>query len=142
MYKKIGSILNYLVAFGLLAFGIMYLTKSSFMSYHSEAVSVEWVGIEHNFQFLILALMKTIGGGFIVSAIVIAFLQIKFISDKLSWIALLILIVGIIIYGASIYAQILIRMNTPGNPPTAISILGFVTLIVAYIFNRISIREK
>jgi len=56
----------------------------------------------------------------------------------LLWIPLVILIVGIITYGASLYAQILIRRKTAGRPPTAISVLGMFVLIVAYILNIIS----
>ena len=142
MLKTIGSIINYLVAIGLLAFGIIYLFKSSFMPYHSQAISTEWSGIEQNTQFLILALMKTVSGGFIASAVVIAYLQFKFHSSKLPWIPSLIFITGFIFYGASIYAQIMLRINTPGNPPTAISFFAVIMLLAGYIFNQLSIKEN
>jgi hypothetical protein len=86
--------------------------------------------------------MRTIGGGFIVSALVIAFLQIKFYSVKQHWIPVLILMVGIITYGTSLYSQTLVRMYTQGNPPTTISIVALVSLLTGYIFNRISLRVK
>jgi len=137
MIGRIGNILNYLAALGLLVFGIIYLTKSSFMTYHSQAVSLDWGEVEGKIRFLILALMKTIGGGFIASSIAIIILQYKFSADKQSWIPLLVLIIGFITYGSSIYAQLIIRMNTPGNPPTTLSILMICFLVSSYILNRL-----
>lgn len=109
------------------------------MHYHSQAVSLKWDEIGKDMQLLILALMKTVGGGFIAVAVAIVLLQLKFYLEKISWIPLLILVMGLIIYLASIYAQIQVRRNTPGNPPITISFLGIVMLIAAYIFNILSL---
>jgi hypothetical protein len=136
MIGRIGSIFNYLAAIGLLFFGIIYLTKSSFMTYHSQAVSLGWNEIEKSIQFLILALMKTIGGGFIASSVAIIILQYKFSADRLPWIPLFLLITGIITYGASLYAQFILRMNTAGKPPTALSILMIFFIFAGYFLNR------
>jgi predicted RND superfamily exporter protein len=86
--------------------------------------------------------MRTIGGGFLVSALVIAFLQIKFYSMRLRWIPLLILITGILTYGSSLYSQIIIRTYTQGSPPTTISISALVSLLAGYTFNLTSLRKK
>ena len=131
--------LNFSVAFGLLGLGIIYIAKNRFMHYHSQAVSLKWDEIGKDMQLLILALMKTVGGGFIAVAVAIVLLQLKFYLEKISWIPLLILVMGLIIYLASIYAQIQVRRNTPGNPPITISFLGIVMLIAAYIFNILSL---
>jgi len=139
---KIGSILNYLVAAGMLVFGVIYLTKNSFMPYHSEAISMEWNEINHTSQILILALMRTVGGGFLVCSISIFFLQYKFSSERLSWIPVLILIIGIITESTILYATLIVRLNSPGNPPTSMAIIGIVSLIVAYILNQLSLKKS
>jgi hypothetical protein len=140
MIITIGNILNFFVASGLFVFGLIYLIRPSFMNYHSQAVSVKWNEIEQSMQFLILALMKTIGGGFIAGAVSIGLLQFKFYLDKLPWIPLLILAIGLITYMASLYAQILVRKNTSGKPPTLMSIIAIISLIGGYIFNYISLQ--
>jgi len=142
MMAKIGSILNYLVAAGMLVFGVIYLTKNSFMPYHSEAISMEWNEINHTSQILILALMRTVGGGFLVCSISIFFLQYKFSSERLSWIPVLILIIGIITESTILYATLIVRLNSPGNPPTSMAIIGIVSLIVAYILNQLSLKKS
>ena len=96
MNTKIGNLANYLLALIVLGVGVIYLFKNSFMPFHSDAISLEWSGVDTSTQFLILALMRAVSGGFIASAIVIAFLQKKFTSSKITWIPLLILMAGLI----------------------------------------------
>ena len=109
--------------------------------FNSEAISLEWNEIEQTSQALILALMRTVSGGFLVCSISIFFLQFKFSSDRLSWIPLLILIIGIITESTILYATLIVRLNSPGNPPTSMAIVGIVFLITAYILNRIALRK-
>ena len=141
MTAKIASIINYLVAAGMLVFGIIYLTRGSFMSYHSEAISMEWGEMDHTSQVLVLALMRTVSGGFLVCSISIFFLQYRFSLERKSWIPVLILIIGIITQSTILYATILVRLNSPGNPPTGMAIGGTILLIAAYILNRIALRK-
>jgi hypothetical protein len=142
MIGKTGSILNYLFAALSLTFGIIYLLKPSFMPYHSVALSQTWNEVDQNTRILILALMRAVSGGFIVSAISIIFLQYKFSKDKLSWIPLLIVIIGIIIESTTIYATLLVRLNTPGKPPVSLAILGLILLAAGYFFNQKSLQSK
>ena len=136
MKEKIASFSNYLAALLVLVFGIIYLSKTSFMPYHSEAVSLEWSEIAQKFHFLILALMKAAGGGFVAAAISIFGLQYYYGRNRLKWIPILILCVGVVISLTSIYATMVIRLNTPGNPPTAAAAVGLILIIIGFIFNR------
>jgi drug/metabolite transporter (DMT)-like permease len=140
MNTKIGNIANYLAALILLGMGLTYLFKNSFMPYHSDAISLQWNEVDSSAQFLILALMRAVSGGFIAVAIVTAFLQKKFTSDKITWMPLLILIGGLIVSLASIYATLIVRFNSPGKPPTLLAIIGIFLLIIGYIFNRKSLK--
>ena len=136
MKNKIGSIINYACAFPLLAFGVTYLFRDSFMPYHSEAVSLPWDQVDKNIQFLILALMRAVSGGQILAGFIVIWLQLKFNENKLTWIPPLILIAGAIVGLTSLYATIIVRTNTPGNPPTLLVITCLVGLFIGYIFNR------
>lgn len=125
-----------------MAFGLIYLFKSSFMQYHSVAVSLNWSEVEQSIQALILALMRAVSGGFIVSAVAIVFLQTKFNKTRLPWIPLLILIIGLIIEATTIYATQLVKINTPGDPPTYLAYIAIGLLVIGYIVNLKSINEK
>lgn len=142
MNKKIGNITNYLAALILIIMGLVYLFKNSFMPYHSEAVSLEWNEVESNFQHLLVAFMRVVAGGYIAVAISIILLQRKFSTYKISWIPLIILIPGLVVSSLTIYATMIVRLNTPGNPPTTLAIVGFILLIIGYVFNRRSLKEN
>ncbi len=142
MNLKIGNIANYLAVILLLGMGLIYLLKNSFMPYHSEAVSLEWDEVYIGTQFLILALMRAISGGFIAIAIVIAFLQNKFSLTKIKWLPIIILISGLIVGITSIYATLIVKFNTAGSPPTLSIIIGILLLIIGYIFNKKHLNEN
>ncbi|NME70129.1 hypothetical protein [Flammeovirga aprica] len=141
MNSKIGNVTTYLASFILLIMGVVYLFKNSFMPYHSEAVMLEWSEVDQNFQALILALMRAVAGGFVTIALAIVFLQKKFSSTKISWLPALILFMGLTISFTSIYANVLVRLNTEGKPPTALAFLGVGLVIAGYIFNLKSLKE-
>jgi len=142
MNKKIGSLANYLAALILFTFGIIYLFRTSFMPYHSEALSLDWSEVESNTQFLILALMRGVSGGFIAISIAVIVLQKKFSSTKIPWIPWLILTTGLIVTSASIYATMIVRLNSPGKQPTTMAIVGILLLIIGYVFNQKTIKNN
>jgi hypothetical protein len=110
------------------------------MPYHSEAVSMEWNEVESNFQHLIIAFMWVVAGGYIAVAISIILLQRKFSMNKISWILVIIIIPGLVVSSLTIYATMLVRLNTPCNPPATLAIAGFILLIIGYVFNRKSLK--
>jgi hypothetical protein len=131
-----GSLSTYLAATILLSFGFVYLFRNSFMPYHSKAISLAWTQVDHATQYLFLALMKATAGGFLSLSFAIIFLQYKFSINKISWIPVLILVIGTISMICSSYATIIVSFHTPGRPPVADVIIGEVLLIVGFIFNR------
>ena len=142
MNEKIGSISNYLAALILLVFGLVYLIRTSFMPYHREALTMDWNELETSTQFLILGLMRAVSGGFIATSIVIIVLQKKFSSSKIPWIPWLILTAGLIVASAAIYATLEVRLHSPGKPPTTLTLIGMVMIIIGYIYNRKTLKNK
>jgi drug/metabolite transporter (DMT)-like permease len=112
------------------------------MSYHREAVSLTWNEVDQGFKYMILGLMRGVGGGLIAVAITVFFLQYKFTSTGLTWIPLLILVVGIVLMGAVLYAMLTVKLNTPGNPPIVLTVSGIVLLIIGFFLNMKERRKK
>lgn len=137
-YKNTAGLLNYLAALVMLVFGLIYLLKSRFMPYHSVAVSQEWHELSAGVQFVIIALMRVAGGGYLVAALCIVILQRKYCHKTIRWIPDLILAIGLIIGTISIYATLIVRSNTDGEPPTILAVIGVIFIIAAYVFNRIT----
>jgi hypothetical protein len=106
------------------------------MPFHSEALGLAWNEVDSGTQIIILALMRTVSGGLLAASLVVIVLQMKITTHKLNWLPGLILAVGSIVALTAIYATIIIRMNTPGEPLTGLLVAGLVLFIIGYIFNR------
>jgi hypothetical protein len=136
MKNVAGSLANYSAAAILFTFGLVYLFKDSFMPYHSEAISLKWEEVGTSTQYLILALMRAIAGGYISLAFTICFLQYKLSVNKVSWIPILILIIGTISGICTVYAEFIVSDHTPGKPPIVAAVTGELLLIIGFLFNR------
>ena len=119
----------------LLIFSFVYLTKSQFMPYHGIALEKDWSDLNPSMQTIIIAFMRAVGGGLLAGAVMILFLQYQFNKMPQQWIALAILICGIILNMSSFYAMFLVKTKTQGKPPIIVTIVAFVLLIVGYFLN-------
>jgi hypothetical protein len=111
------------------------------MPYHQKAVSLQWSQIDMNIQFLILALMRAVSAGYILMGLIIIWLQIEFFKTKLRWIPSLILISVTVFSLIQIYATMIVRLNTPGNPPTTLILTGLLLIVIGFVFNRKSLSD-
>ena len=141
MNTRVASVATFLASGILLVFGGIYLFKSSFMPYHAQTIGMEWSELDTNMQFMILALMRAVSGGFLAVAITIAWMQLIFNKTLHRWIPVIIFWAGAVVSGASIYATLIVRMNTDGNPPTALAITGIGLLFMGYAFNKRAIAD-
>jgi uncharacterized protein YjeT (DUF2065 family) len=135
MNNPIGTLFTLTGATVAIVFGLIYLFRPKFMGYHKMAVQKDWNELSHEMQTLILALMRTTGGGFLSVSIGVIILQLQFNKSQNHWIALAILIVGSILTLGTLYATILVRTNTKGRPPTFAALLLLILLLVGYFFN-------
>lgn len=126
---------NYTVGAVLLILALIYLVKPSFMPYHSQALSLEWNEVDLSTQNLILALMRVCGGGWLTIAITIIFLQWRFSRTKEPWIPGLILIVALVSTLSTLYATLLVWLNTPGNPPIPGLLILICLILIGYRLN-------
>ncbi|WP_172819637.1 hypothetical protein [Gloeomargarita lithophora] len=127
---------NYIVGAIWFVFGLVYLFKDSFMPYHAVAISSSWEELNPAFQTLILALMRAAGGGFFLAGLMIIILQTIYYRTKIKWIPTLILLIGVIIVSTTVYATLIVRLNTNANPPTLMSVASLLGLIIGYGMNN------
>lgn len=142
MKNIIGNTSTCLAIAILMSFGLVYLSRNSFMPYHSAAIGLPWKSVDPATRNLILALMRATAGGFIASAFAMLFLQLKFNTCKLSWMPFVILALGTILAACLLYATATIILNTPGRPPVIQTVIGEVLLIIGYIFNMRELRKR
>lgn len=141
MTTKIATLTNSLAGLLLFAMGVVYLLKTSFMPYHAAAISQDWSNLEPSIQFLLLALMRAVSGGYIAVAFTTICLQWKFNHSKITWLPLFIFIPGVIVSITSLHATLIVRNHSPGQPPTWLAILGLLLLCIGYICNRRLVKK-
>lgn len=124
----ITSILGFIFAF-------IYLFRPEFMPYHAIAVGKEWSEVAPEFQVLILALMRVSGGGWLGVAIGILICLIAYIRTGKSWVHPSILFIGLAGLIPTLLATLLVKNNSPANPPWYAAAIGISVLIIAFILS-------
>ena len=130
------SFWSYLIALLLLAiFGSIYLTRPQFMPYHADAVGMAWQEVPQAFQVLIIALMKSLGGAMLATALaLVAMLLIPFRKGEL-WVKYVIPAVSLLYSIPALYVTLYVRASTPGEPPWIAVSAGIVLVIVGFVLS-------
>ena len=141
MTLLIANILIVLCSILSLIFGLLYVTRAKFMRYHSMALEQKWEELNPKFQTVILALMRSVGGGLLSVAVTILILQYQFNKLPQKWIALSIFICGIIMTTGILSAHYLVFKKTKGRPPVIAALLVLILLTVGYILNSEVLKQ-
>lgn len=137
----LAQVSTYLGAALELAFGVVYMLRTEFMPYHARAVGMAWADIDRPFQILLLAGMKLAAAGFLGFSISIIFLQYKYIKERISWIPWLILYMAGMSFIGTMTAILLVKLNTPGDPPYYFALASMLLIFFGFLCNRKLIRE-
>jgi len=124
-----------LVAFFLIIFGVIYLTRPTLMPYHLDAIGRSWADLDTPMQTLFLALMRVAGTGFLITALsMLLLLLIPFRAAEI-WARYAIPVVGLAQLLPTLYVTMYVRKHTPGAPPVGMNILGVGLLILGFIMS-------
>lgn len=110
--------------------GLVYLTRSEFLSFHADAVGRAWGGVEPAFQVLILALMRALGGAWLAVAVAIAILLAIPFRRGERWARWAIPAVGLTSSSAALWATTFVARHSPAQPPYGAVAFGIVMLLV------------
>ena len=120
-----------------MAFGAVYLTRSRFMPYHSDALQLSWDELESQLQALLLALMRGVGGGWLAASLSVAFLLVFPFRAGETWARYAIPLVGLAAALPSLYAALYVRTKTPASPPVNLVLVAILLLIVGFIISLV-----
>jgi hypothetical protein len=113
-------------------FAFLYLFMPQFMPYHADAVKMQWDAVAKEFQILILALMRTCGGGWLATAIGMSFILFIPFRKDLRWANLALLLVGLTAAVPSLIATLLVQFNTTASPPWIVAAISIVLVIIGF----------
>jgi hypothetical protein len=119
------------------AFGVVYLTKSKFMPYHSDALQASWDELDSNLQVLLLALMRSAGGGWLGVSLGVAFLLWFPFRAGERWAMYAIPVIGLAVALPSLYATLLVKNRTPASPPANLVAAAILFLVLGFFLSLI-----
>lgn len=102
---------------GLLFQGALYLTTSTFMPYHQDALGIAWEELPSRYQGFLLGVLKAMGAGsFTVSLALLIILAIPFRRGD-AWAGWAVPMTGIVFTALTAYAAYFIDVRTPASTP-------------------------
>lgn len=128
---KFSIVLYALVGLSLFLTGLVYLTTDEFMSYHGQALQLDWSELTPELQSLILGFLKGLGSGALIAGsavLLMAGASLK--TDPRPYVVLLpVIAIG---YSALLcYATYTVYTSTPGQPPLALNLVLVATSVLA-----------
>lgn len=132
--RKIIAAVSYTITgFVSLTMGSIYLFSSSFMPYHSDALSMSWADVPGNLQVLLLALMTVAGDGFISLGIVI--LTLTYIAFKRSYLSAryLVPVIILVFYIPTLLATLSVLNHTPATPPWYGNAMACLSAVIGFL---------
>jgi len=130
--NKVGFACNALAAALAASFGVVYLLSTQFMPYHAQAIGRDWQDLDANLQVLLLAMIKVIGAGYLVGAVVMTMLLIIPWRRGDPWARWTVFVQGL---GVSLYsagAALFVERHTIARPPWEAAVIGGVLVTVGF----------
>lgn len=131
--RKLAFWLYGTVLFALTGWGMSFMLRSEFTSYHAVAVGMPWGQVPPPLQILVLALIKTAGGlwvAFTLSVFVVLLIPFRRGQRWALWAVPLLIMAQFV---APMPAMTLVSLSTPATPPWAFSFFGLGTVLFALV---------
>jgi hypothetical protein len=119
----------------LIGFGVVYLFRHEFMPYHSVAVGLPWADVPPNFQILILALMKAVGGATIGVALALYIVLLVPFREGARWALWAAPTLGLVESAAAFYPMSYVALHTTASPPLWAPAIGVLLIVVALVLS-------
>jgi hypothetical protein len=126
---RIAMVILLVPTIGLLGQGLLYVTTSEFMPYHSAALEADWQELPSNYQGFVLGVIKGMGAGSIGASVAILIMMFIPLRRGVFWARWAVPLVGVIFTALTAYAAITIDRRTPAETPW----LATLGLTVVYI---------
>lgn len=128
--QKIALMIYLVLGLGLMVFGVVYLTATEFMPYHSEAIQKEWADLEANAQGLFLGFLKGLGGGAFIAGVAITAMSWLSLRGTAAPYSMLLPVVCVGYFSVLGYAIHTVSILTPATPPLYLAVLGISLAVI------------
>jgi hypothetical protein len=132
---KIAFVIYFVGSLVLITFGIVYLSCSTIMPYHQEAINMNWEKLSTGLQFLLQGLIKMAAAGFFVTGLSTLILLFFPFKKGAQWAHWAIPLLGIVWNGFSLYITATIAIKTHASTPWLAALVGIIFIIVAFVLS-------
>ncbi len=133
--RKIAFCFHLLALLLMATVGVIYLTRSQFMSYHAVAVGQNWIDVPPRFQLLLLALIRPLGGAWIATALAMGILLLIPFRQGTRWARWAVPVVGLVAELPVLYVTISVASRTPASPPWQGALIVVCLLIIGLLLS-------
>ena len=140
--QKLALLLFALGGVSHVVFGLVYLSASEFMPYHSQALSIDWSDLDSDYQTLLLALIKLTGAGGLIAGIINLWMVIYFYRRRMTMLIWVLPVTSVVFHLVLNYAVYIVDTHTPGNPPLTTVTVGSIAFFVATCLLIIGFRRS
>lgn len=132
MKEKIAFLIYLVNALAWIGFGVAYLSCSTIMPYHRQAIGMDFAELATGVQVLLQALIKMTAAGFFVAGTAcLALLFIPFRNSE-RWAHRAIPLIGILWNGISLWVTATVAIKAHAATPWPAAAAGIVFLAIAY----------
>ena len=132
---KIAFVIYFVGSLTLIAFGIVYLSCSTIMPYHQEAINMNWEELSTALQVLFQALIKVAAAGFFVTGLSTLILLLIPFRRGAQWAHWAIPLLGIVWNGFSLCVTATVAIKTHASTPWPAALVGIIFIIVAFMLS-------
>lgn len=133
---KAAAAIYLLCGLGSSIMGSVYLFRSTFMPYHSEAISRSWVELREVEQVLINALLDVAGAAWATVGLLTILLTLIPFRNRETWARWAIPAANVIMYVPILIATLAVLYGTPADTPWWANVGALSLIAVAFLLDR------
>lgn len=132
---KVAFVIYFVGSLSLIGFSVVYLSCSTIMPYHQEAIKMNWEELSSGLQILLQAFIKMVAAGFFVTGLSALILLLIPFRRGAQWAHWAIPLLGIVWNGFSLYVTATVAIKTYASTPWPGVVVVTIFIIIAFILS-------
>lgn len=133
--NKMAFVIYLVNALALLAFGVVYLSCSTILPYHRQAMNMNWEELNTGLQVLFQAFMKMVASSFLLAGLSMLILLFIPFKKGAPWAHWAIPLLGLVSTGFALYVSATVTIKTHALTPWPVALTGIILIVAAFLLS-------
>lgn len=133
--NKMAFVIYLVNALALLAFGVVYLSCSTILPYHRQAMNLNWEELNTGLQVLFQAFMKMVASSFLLAGLSMLILLLIPFKKGAPWAHWAIPFLGLVSTGFALYVSATVTIKTHALTPWPVALAGIILIVAAFLLS-------